>query len=108
VREALNLRAAAGAAAKAALLERARHELGCREVPARARPAVRRLGRDPFGELARLVAVEQHVRGQSLRQRTRPALEREHRKHDRQKGRNEGCAVYPRLNHGGSTYNSEG
>ena len=67
---------------------------------------VGRVGRDPGRQVRRLSAVEQHVRGQPLRQRARPALEREHRQHHRQQRRHERRAVYPRLDHAASTYNS--
>ena len=49
--------------------ERVRHELGGRAVPARARAPVRGVGRDSGRQVGRLGAVEQHVRGQPLRQR---------------------------------------
>ena len=69
---------------------------------------VGRLGGDPRREPGGLVAVEEHVGGQPLRKRRGPALEREHRHEQGQERRHERRAVYPRLNHGGSTYNPEG
>ena len=67
--------------------------------PATARRAVRRA----LGQVGRALPcqapVEQHVRRQSLRQRPRPALQREHRQHDREQRRNEGRTVDPRLDH---------
>ncbi len=48
--------------------ELARDQLGGRGVSGPARAAVGLLGRYPLRELRRLVAVEEDVRGQSLRQ----------------------------------------
>ena len=109
VREALHDRARAAAAPEAARLERVGHELG--RWPGRRACPARRSGACAAMRVASSVAwsaVEQHVGGQSLRQRPRPALEREHRQHERQKRRHEGRAVDPRLDHGALNLQSGG
>ena len=106
--EALEVRLPSWPTAEAAGGEGVRHQIRGREIPACARPAVRRVGRDAGRELGRLGAVEEHIRGQPLRQCPGSALEREHGQNDRQQGRHERRSVYTRLYHFASTYNSQG
>jgi DNA-binding response OmpR family regulator len=99
--EALHDRTRPAAASEPARRERVGHQHGRGAIARRPRAAVRLLGRDPARELGRLGAVEEHIRGEPLRQRPRPALEREHRQDDGQERRHERRAVYPRLYHEG-------
>ena len=104
MREPLHHGTRALAAPEAARRERVGHEHRGGAVTRGARPPVGLLRGDARGQISRLIAVEQHVGGQALRNRAGPALEREHRQHDRQKRRHERRAVYPRLYHEGATY----
>ena len=62
-------------------------------IAAAAGAAVGPALRDPRGADGGRATVEEHVRRQTLGQRTGPALEREHRQHRRQQGRDEGRPV---------------
>jgi hypothetical protein len=108
VREALEVGLAPSPAAEPARREGIGHEIGGRQIPAGARPAVRVVAGDARRELRRLGAVEEHIRGQALLQSPGSALEREHGQNDRQQCRDERRPVYTRLNHLDATYNSEG
>ena len=84
---------------KAPARELADDQLGGRGVARRSGPPVRLLGGDPAREQGRRAAVEQDVRGQSLRQRSGLRLEREHRQHQRQERWDESRPVDARLDH---------
>ncbi len=92
--EALALDREAAVGERGADLPRDRHVAG------RPGAAVGVLGGDPLGLGRRLIALEQHVGGEPLRQRAGAALEREHHQHDREQCRHEGRPVDPGLDQG--------
>ena len=80
-------------------VELARHASSGAAVTGLPRPAVRLAFGDPGGLDGRQPAVEQDVRGQALAHRPGPALQGEHRQHERQQRRHERRSVHARLDH---------